>query len=153
MSNSGVTEEKTGWSCSICTFENKWKSTECIMCLMGKRDNIYKKQPELPKFTMNPNDNINENKFDITIAIDFGTDGIALAYSINNKIYIHEEWANTKYGTNIKPKTIILLNENYEPLGFGKDAKFNYISMPMMKNKWYLFEKFKMSLYGLFNKL
>ena len=87
-----------------------------------------------------------ERGFKIHIAIDFGTDGIgmiwntlqcvihyitnvnltkytALAYAIDGKVFVHTEWETLKYSVDEKPKTIILLDENYNALGFGKDAK------------------------------
>ena len=91
--------------------------------------------------------------FKVRVAIDFGTDGIgmlcdqykhyysnqqnqktklliyiALAYAIGeiNDIKAHSEWAGKKFKPKFKPKTIILLDENGEVLGFGKDAKHTF---------------------------
>eukprot|EP01084_Bolivina_argentea_P263321 445643_1 len=81
-------------------------------------------------------------QFKIHVAVDFGNDGIAMAYVINDEILFHDKWNSTKYDIDSKPKSIILLDENYDTLAFGKDAKFQYISMPKMMNKWMLFETF-----------
>ena len=50
-----------------------------------------------------------------------------MAYAIDGKVFVHTEWANLKYSVDEKPKTIILLDENYKALGFGKDAKHKYV--------------------------
>eukprot|EP01083_Nonionella_stella_P081209 223580_1 len=85
--------------------------------------------------------------FKLHCAIDFGTDGTGLAYAYNGKVYIHSRWNSTKYGDDVKPKTIILLDDRGNTIGFGKDAKIKYISTPLQKHNWMLFERFKMSLY------
>eukprot|EP01084_Bolivina_argentea_P242072 406216_1 len=86
--------------------------------------------------------------FKIYIAIDFGTDGVGLAYFLPpNRVFIHTEWISTKVSADVKIKTIILLDDNYDVLSFGGDAKFHYMGMPKMKDKWLLFERFKMALY------
>ena len=127
--------------------------------------------------------------FKLHIAIDFGTDGTGtvwvfhlwllrlislstagLAYAYNNEVFVHSRWSSKKYGDAVKPKTILLLDDDLNTLGFGVDAKFkfvrslslhslrprwhimsSYISMPFHKDKWMLFERFKMALYGMFS--
>ena len=68
-------------------------------------------------------------EFKVSIAVDFGTDGIGVAYAYNNEIHVHSKWGDgdSKYGEQVKPKTIILLNESAEPINFGMDAMDNYI--------------------------
>ena len=41
--------------------------------------------------------------------------------------YLCMEWASSKYTVTEKPKTVILLDENQNALGFGKDAKHKYV--------------------------
>ena len=48
---------------------------------------------------------------------------IGLAYAINDKVHIHSIWKSKKYENVVKPKTIILLDENGEKVQFGMDAK------------------------------
>ena len=50
--------------------------------------------------------------FDIAIAIDFGTDGLGVAYALPNatRIHVHDKWKSKNYDTIVKPKTIILFN-------------------------------------------
>ena len=50
---------------------------------------------------------------------------VALAYAIGStkEVKAHAEWSGSKFPPKDKPKTIILLNEKKEPIGFGKDAK------------------------------
>ena len=57
-----------------------------------------------------------------------------MAYAIDDKVFVHTEWASLKYSIDQKPKTIILLDENYKALGFGKDAKHTYVSPINSKN-------------------
>eukprot|EP01084_Bolivina_argentea_P006327 11986_1 len=88
-----------------------------------------------------------KHRFKLHIAIDFGTDGTAMAYAYGNKVFIHDKWSSRKYGHEIKQKTVILLDNKGNTLGFGLDSKLNYISNPQHKHEWLLFEHFKMSLY------
>eukprot|EP01083_Nonionella_stella_P262378 892249_1 len=92
---------------------------------------------------------ISENTFKVHCAIDFGTDGVALAYAFGeaNKVTAHAEWSYKKYAPKFKPKTIVLLDEHCQAIGFGKDAKHTYMAADTMKDKWMLFERFKMALY------
>ena len=66
--------------------------------------------------------------FRVHIAIDFGTHGTALAYTIGDKVYRHEEWTNNKYNTDVKPKSDILLDENNQPIAFGNDAIRKFVN-------------------------
>ena len=91
-------------------------------------------------------------KFKLCIAIDFGTDGIGLAYAYNGKIYVHSKWQSTRFASTIKPKTIILLDDEGEPNSFGMKAKYTYMDLNEKNSKkWMLFERFKMRLYGIHN--
>eukprot|EP01083_Nonionella_stella_P209552 759515_1 len=104
-------------------------------------------QKIIPKLATQPPNT--QHEFLVRVAIDFGTDGVALAYAFgkSNHVESHAEWSAKKYKPKFKPKTIILLDENGNALGFGKDAKHTYMSVTSMKDKWMLFERFKMSLY------
>eukprot|EP01084_Bolivina_argentea_P301963 521111_1 len=89
-----------------------------------------------------------ENTFKVSIAIDFGTDGLGIAYAFNNEIYVHDKWKSKKYGAVTKPKTIILLDDEKNTVAFGMDAKHVYMNLTdEERNEWMLFERFKMSLY------
>eukprot|EP01083_Nonionella_stella_P178642 631661_1 len=105
-------------------------------------------QPVYPQFVEEA-PHISENEFKVHCAIDFGTDGVALAYSFGkaNSVTAHAEWGGKKYAAKFKPKTIVLLDETYRAIGFGKDAKHTYMVTHTMKDKWMLFERFKMALY------
>eukprot|EP01083_Nonionella_stella_P178643 631662_1 len=105
-------------------------------------------QPVYPQFVEEA-PHISENEFKVHCAIDFGTDGVALAYSFGkaNAVTAHAEWKGKKYASKFKPKTIVLLDETYRAIGFGKDAKHTYMVTDAMKDKWMLFERFKMALY------
>ena len=94
--------------------------------------------------------NTNQHNFKFYIAIDFGTDGACLAYADEENTYIHEEFESSRYGRTAKPKTIILLNEKGEYESFGMNAKITYMTLNnAKKNEWMLFDRFKMSLYGM----
>ena len=89
--------------------------------------------------------------FSVAIAIDFGTDGLGVAYALPNdsRIHVHDKWKSKKYGTIVKPKTIILFDENFDVINVGLDAKHTYIDLTQQRDKWMLFERFKMSLFGM----
>eukprot|EP01084_Bolivina_argentea_P253324 425477_1 len=59
------------------------------------------------------------NDFKIHIAIDFGTDGCALAYYYNNKVTVYNKCKT-------KIQTHILLNYNFEVVGFCYIDKLIY---------------------------
>eukprot|EP01084_Bolivina_argentea_P086475 156312_1 len=102
--------------------------------------------------------NIEKNKaenvvFKISVGIDFGTDGLGLAYSIkdsdgNTKVYVHDNWKTKNFGRTSKPKAIILLNEMGDVCKTGLDAKHIYNSFDGDERHTYLlFDRFKMALY------
>lgn len=64
-----------------------------------------------------------DGRYSVTIAIDFGTDGIGLAYAFNDEIYIHDKWKSKRYGSITKPKTTILLDDEQNTVAVGIDAK------------------------------
>ena len=55
-----------------------------------------------------------------------------------NQVTAHTQWSSRKYNTEYKPKTIILLDENYEAMAFGRAAKdtlsYRYPSTPIIVN-------------------
>ena len=71
--------------------------------------------------------------YKLHIAIDFGTDGIGLAFAIEDEVYVHEKFISRKYGASVKPKTIVLLDEEGEVNSLGIDAKFT------LSRNYYLF--------------
>ena len=68
-----------------------------------------------------------ETSFKLCIVIDFGTDGIGLAYAYNGKIYVHSKWKSVRFASTNKPKTIILLDDDGDVNSFGMDAKYTLI--------------------------
>ena len=95
-----------------------------------------------------------ENKYKMSIAIEFGTDGLGVAYALQDsleaKIRVHDKWKSKKFGTVVNTKTIILFDENHEVVNHGLDAKSAYINLVNQRDTWMLFERFKMSLYGMY---
>ena len=75
--------------------------------------------------TLQHKPSLNLPTFKLHIAIDFGTDGIGLAYAYNNETFIHQKFKSNRFGPTIKPKTIILLDDNKEAL-FGLEAKLQF---------------------------
>eukprot|EP01083_Nonionella_stella_P004290 12396_1 len=86
-------------------------------------------------------------QYRLHIAIDFGTDGLGLAYAIDDEVYVHSKWNSERYVDVEKPKTIILLDRDGEVDCFGQDAKELYMKLKSKKEHM-LFERFKMALYG-----
>ena len=95
-----------------------------------------------------------------------------LAYAFQEDIYINSKWNSTRYGATVKPKTIILLDDKGKIISFGMDAKITYVHIQnfvhvhisiisfiamyqlhdvgfIQKDKWMLFNRFKMALYGM----
>ena len=91
--------------------------------------------------------------FDVAIAIDFGTDGLGVAYAVppETKVFVHDKWKSKNYGTIVKPKTILLFTDKFKVANIGLDAKHSYINLSKKKDTWMLFERFKMSLFGMFS--
>ena len=90
-----------------------------------------------------------ESIWKVCVAIDFGTDGIGVAYAYDNRVQVHDKWRSKNYGIITKPKTIILLDDEGETAAVGLDAKHAYMNLNgKQKDDWMLFERFKMSLYA-----
>ncbi len=85
--------------------------------------------------------------FKAIVGLDFGTDGIGIAYGIGDKMFIHSGWESEKYARRTKRRTIILLDQNNDVAGFGMDGKETYLDLEEGANDWKLFENFKMQLY------
>ena len=64
------------------------------------------------------------DKYQLHIAIDIGADGIGLAYAIDGKVFVHQDFNSQKFGASIKPKTIVLLDNEGDVNSFGIDAQF-----------------------------
>ncbi|XP_029936731.1 heat shock 70 kDa protein 12A-like [Myripristis murdjan] len=87
------------------------------------------------------------------ISIDFGTAYSGYAYSLTPRQAetdpIVKPWGKEHGFETPKTPTCILFNEDEEFFKFGYDAKMAYTKMSNQEaKKYYLFENFKMSLYG-----
>eukprot|EP01083_Nonionella_stella_P292003 993395_1 len=92
---------------------------------------------------------LKEVPFKIHIALDFGTDGCALAFAYDGQVTVYNKWKTKKRKRAIKAKSQILLSDKDEVVAFGDNAKIIYSSLSgEEKNKWKFFDKFKMELYG-----
>lgn len=88
-----------------------------------------------------------EKSYDVNIAIDFGTDGLGIAYSFKQDVYIQNKWNDTNH--NNKIKCIALFDHNRKLKSFGINAKHEYMNNSLRRKQWMLFENFKMALYGM----
>eukprot|EP01084_Bolivina_argentea_P239557 402620_1 len=91
----------------------------------------------------------NDDRFKITVGIDFGTYGSGLAYAIpneqgNSTVYIHNMWKDVV--ATEKPSTSILFDNTGQVHGYGDHTVNQFISM-IDNQGWKVFERFKISLY------
>ena len=114
----------------------------------------------------------------INVAIDFGTDGTSIAYSIPNRnhVYIYGEWRvfdeNKDNTETNKLRTTILLDRNGSLMAYGLNAFKRFVDpwdlyiINWINNKYsyggvvakqipnhYLFDHFKMHLYRMLNDM
>eukprot|EP01084_Bolivina_argentea_P297695 512909_1 len=83
--------------------------------------------------------------FKLSVGIDFGTDGVGLAYAIpDGSTYIHNMWDDTE--ATRKPKTSVLFDNNNNVLRVGSEAQNMCLKLTGDQG-WKLFERFKMNLY------
>eukprot|EP01084_Bolivina_argentea_P070889 128903_1 len=118
---------------------------------------LPEKQQNLPLFSnvkQNKLSNMKQVYFKLHVAVDFGTDGCALAFLYKDKIIFYNKWraqqvnVAARAARTTKTKTQLILNENNEVTVFGNAAKFTYFNLsPKIQNKKRFFERFKMSLY------
>eukprot|EP00483_Globobulimina_turgida_P009781 UN09800 len=104
-----------------------------------------------------------KGNFRVVVGIDFGTDGSAVAWALNDgqdKVNLAQEINDNSKFINLKTKTNILLHSNGEFIAFGREATEKYIRQfedddsdddePNQKKKisnWLYFDQFKMALY------
>eukprot|EP01083_Nonionella_stella_P250141 864226_1 len=95
-----------------------------------------------------------EVKFKLHIAVDFGTDGCALAFAYKGKVSIYQKFkgrqtrGNARAALKLKAKTQLILNSDNEVTCFGNSAKFTYCeSTEIGRRNLKFFERFKMKLY------
>ena len=81
------------------------------------------------------------------MGIDCGTDGSGIAYALpDGSSYIHNMWGDTD--ANKKPKTSVLFDKENNQIGVASGAQDMYLKCKGDQG-WKLFERFKMSLYGI----
>jgi len=88
--------------------------------------------------------------FRAIVGVDFGTDGIGIAYGINESMQLHNKWESSEYIKQDGPekrRSIILLNERNDAVRFGIDARARYLELESGARDFKLFENFKMQLY------
>eukprot|EP01084_Bolivina_argentea_P192703 330755_1 len=74
--------------------------------------------------------NMKNVDFKLHIAVDFGTDGCALAFVYKDKVTIYDKWnAACRGRRKTKTKTQLILNENNEVTVFGNAANFVYFNL------------------------
>jgi hypothetical protein len=115
----------------------------------------YKKKDTMSLSTVDLcNECFPDEQFKLFIGIDFGTDGtaITLLHADAKQLYVHNLWLETN-DNSIKPKSAILINNHEELISFGQAAMSTYLTCSEeLRNKWMLFEHFKMSLHSLHTK-
>ncbi|ETO36913.1 hypothetical protein RFI_00150 [Reticulomyxa filosa] len=99
-------------------------------------------------------------KFNVIVAIDFGTDGTAMSVSLRNtqKVYTITDWNSNgicdQIDVNEKTRTALLLSNKNEVVAFGNEAVDKYAkAVKEGINNWLFFDKFKMHLCGNERKL
>ncbi|ETO31419.1 hypothetical protein RFI_05700 [Reticulomyxa filosa] len=120
------------WQCTKCQTINKSSYAQCIDCRTYKpSDN--KTSEELSCFVcfclyISTIPWCKSGDFKCIVAIDFGTDGTAMALSVNNsdKVYRITDWNTNgicdKNDQKDKTKTAILFDEHNRVLAFGNEA-------------------------------
>eukprot|EP01084_Bolivina_argentea_P070888 128902_1 len=112
------------------------------------------KQSKSPNAQKPQVSNMKKGNFKLHVAVDFGTDGCALAFAHKDKVIIYNKWraqqtnVASRAARTAKTKTQLILNENNEVAVFGNAAKFTYFNLSKREqNRKKFFERFKMSLY------
>eukprot|EP01084_Bolivina_argentea_P259870 438685_1 len=100
-----------------------------------------------PQFVLSTETEQKTEKFKVCIGVDFGTDGLGIAYAFDNNVYVHDKWRSKNYGAITKPKTTVLLDQNGQVVAIGMDAKHIYFAVDDTDDQFMLFERYKMSLY------
>jgi len=95
-----------------------------------------------------------EDKYDVVVAIDFGTSFSGFAFSFNHRdgsedIFMNRRWGSAQGYSTLKTPTCILLNPNKKFVKFGFEAAERYAELEDATDKsFYFFDRFKMMLHG-----
>ena len=114
---------------------------------MSKKPNIEKKEKEMSFHDSSVE--LSDFTPTIRIALDFGTDGLAIAYLVEDKIIIQNSWKSKKYRDGVTQKTAVLIDSDGNINQFGQDAIDIYLKLPSKQNDWMLFKEFVTDLYGI----
>lgn len=94
------------------------------------------------------------DKYDVVVAIDFGTAFSGFAFSFNHRdgsddIYMNREWGSAQGYSTLKTPTCILLNPYKKFDKFGFEAAEKYAELEDANDQtFYCFDRFKMMLHG-----
>lgn len=94
------------------------------------------------------------DKYDVVVAIDFGTSFSGFAFSFNYRdgsedIYMNRAWGSAQGYSTLKTPTCLLLNPQKKFVKFGFEAAEKYAELEDAKDKsFYCFDRFKMMLHG-----
>ena len=109
------------------------------------------------------------HRFKVVIAIDFGTFGTGVAWTVpqssTEDVYPATEWNEKELSRKVigyKTKTSILLKDNrsnansgsdFETIAYGDEAHYQFLANQLVHEtdrhkNWKLFEYFKMNLYS-----
>jgi len=95
-----------------------------------------------------------EDKYDVVVAIDFGTSFSGFAFSFNHRdgsedIFMNRSWGSAQGYSTLKTPTCILLNPLKRFVKFGFEAAEKYAELEDANDKsFYFFDRFKMMLHG-----
>lgn len=98
--------------------------------------------------------NQKRDKYDVVVAIDFGTSFSGFAFSFNHQdgsedIFMNRSWGSAQGYSTLKTPTCILLNPEKKFVKFGFEAAEKYAGLEDAKDKsFYFFDRFKMMLHG-----
>jgi len=94
------------------------------------------------------------DKYDVVVAIDFGTSFSGFAFSFNHRdgsddTYMNREWGSAQGYSTLKTPTCILLNPHKKFVKFGFEAAEKYAELEDANDQtFYCFDRFKMMLHG-----
>ena len=98
---------------------------------------------------------LERDKYDVVVAIDFGTSFSGFAFSFNHQdgsedIYMNKTWGTAQGYSTFKTPTCILLNPEKEFHKFGFEAAEKYAELEdaVSEKLFYCFDRFKMMLHG-----
>ena len=83
---------------------------------------------------------VKKDGFKLHIAVDFGTDGLGIAYAYNGKVHVHSKFKSTRFASTVKPKTSVIIDQNTgRAVSFGMDAKHRFVHLAILTALRYVY--------------